>query len=1386
LLLGEINLDGCLKILLLYFLFSVLSYAQSGEMQFEHFSLEEGLSATTVLSILQDSRGFLWIGTYDGLNRYDGYSFTTFKHDPSDSSSLSSNNIWTLFEDSSGVLWIGTWSNGLNKFDKEQEKFIRYSAIPDDPKCLSSNEVTSICQGLNNQLWIGTKGGLNRFDIENEQFINFTQDSSDPTSISSNSIFSLCVLNPGTILIGTADGLNSFDVEKEQFIQYKHDPSAPTTISNNIVLSIIKDKYSFIWIGTFGGGLNKFDPKTKRFTHYKNDPENPATISDNEIYSIFEDSRGELWIGTFEKGLNRFDRENERFIHYIHDLDDPFSLSDDFVFSVYEDNSGVMWFGTWDGGLNKYYIAEEKFLHYSHIADDPKSLNCDGVRSFCEDNYGNIWVGTNGGGLNQLDRERNQFTHYIHNPNDPSSLSNNLVYSICEDNTGNLWIGTGGGGLNKFDIETKQFIHYKHNPDNPASIIDKHVSLVYEDKMGTMWIGTSKSDLIKFDMEEEKFIIYSHNPELSSSLSQGKIFSIFEDKSGALWIGLFGGGLCKFNRDEGRCKHYINSAGDTKSLSNNVVSSIYEDNSGILWVGTEGGLNKFDRENEEFFCYREADGLPGDMINGILEDDDGNLWLSTNNGITKFNPVDKTFTNYDVIDGLQGKEFNQWSYYKTKSGEMLFGGNNGFNMFHPDSIDNIKNPHIPQIIITEFQLLHKPVSVGFNKSINRTILNKSITETKEIELLYDENVISFEFAALDFHIPEKNKYAYFMEGFDKDWTYTDADRRFVNYTNLNPGEYTFRVKGSNNDGVWNEEGISLKIIIAHPWWATWWAYIFYGVFVVVLFSTSTRFYLNRQRLRHQLELEHEHAEKLEEVDRMKSRFFANISHEFRTPLTLILGPCESIIKETSKEEIKKRAGTIKKNANRLLSLINQLMDLSKLDAGRLKLEASYGNIVTFVKGVAMLFESLAERKDIILKFKSTNDEIDLYFDKEKMEKILTNLFSNAFKFTPVGGKITVVISENETNSVIIKIKDTGIGISENEIPRLFDRFYQVDSSQTREQQGTGIGLSLTKELIELHNGTISVESREKEWTEVTVTLPLGKKHLLPEEIVEVGDSPLERKILVEDEDSIASLEFKKPFSEDLDKDKTIILVVEDNTDVREYIKETLVENYQVEEAANGEQGLRKAENIIPDLIISDIMMPRMDGNELTRKLKNDEKTSHIPIILLTAKTEQESKLEGLARGADDYLMKPFDTQELQIRIKNIIENRRKLQKKFREGEFVSPRGEEKKLSSIDERFMNKIMEVIEQHITEEEFSIEEFGNEVGMSRSQIHRKLKALSGKSASRYIRSVRLARAKKMIDDQKGNISEIAYSIGFSSPAYFTKCFKDEYGFPPSDLVS
>jgi signal transduction histidine kinase/DNA-binding response OmpR family regulator len=710
---------------------------------------------------------------------------------------------------------------------------------------------------------------------------------------------------------------------------------------------------------------------------------------------------------------------------------------------------------------------------------------------------------------------------------------------------------------------------------------------------------------------------------------------------------------------------------------------------------------------------------------------------------------------------------------------MYFGGTNGLSFFHPDSLED--NQIVPPIVITDFQLMHKPVKIGYDSSWGRTIIRTSITETKQVDLKYDDNIISLEFSALDYNKPERNRYAYFLEGFDETWAYTSSSRRIVTYTNLDPGEYTFRVKGSNNDGIWNEAGTSLKIIIHPPWWSTWWAYVLYGFLSVIAFAVFTRFYLNRQRLSTQLKLEREHAEKLEEVDKMKSNFYANISHEFRTPLMLILGPAEKLISKLKDEDGQKQIGLIKGNAKRLINLINQLLDLSRLEAGRLKLNAALGNISQFVKGLAMEFESVAEQRDITLKIIIEKEDIEAYFDKEKMEKIVTNLLSNAFKFTPAGGRITVVIKETLLNQVEIVVRDSGIGIPKSELPKIFDRFYQVDGSITREHEGTGIGLALTKELVELHKGNIFVDSVEGHWTEVKVSIPLGKEHLTDEDIIEPSDYQL-RKV-----DSLVDYlqtegEEDELLSEKL-IDKTIVLIVEDNPDVRDYIKDALKADYHIEEAANGEQGLRRAEKIIPDLIVSDIMMPKMDGYEMTRQLRQDQRTSHIPIILLTAKSDKDSKLQGLGLGADDYLIKPFDSEELLARIKNLIETRKMLQEKFGSGTEVLQRPAKANLSCFDEQFLSRVMMVIEEHLSEEEFSIEEFGKDVGMSRSQIHRKLKALTGKSTSVYLRTVRLAKAKQMIEQKKGNISDICYAVGFSSPAYFSRCFKDEFGYAPSE---
>jgi two-component system sensor histidine kinase ChiS len=1357
-----------------------LSFAQKRDIQFEHLSIDDGLSANTVLAILQDSRGFLWIGTYDGLNRYDGYKFIVYKNSTEDTTSISDNKIRAICEDKNGDLWIGTWAGGLNKFIRDKEKFKHYRYNPANPSGISSDGVLSLCFDEAGNLWISTEGsGLDYFNPENETFVHYKHNPDDPNSISGNTSYSVYVDKKGILWCGTdRNGLNKFVKGINKFEVYKNSPDDPESISGNVIATICEDYLGNLWIGTRDAGLNRLNPSDGKFTRYKYDPENPNGISDSDVWVVYEDSDNLLWIGNFSGGLNLFNRANETFTSYKKDYYDPKSLNDDGIFSIYEDRTGIMWFGTWNGGLNKYDKLKEKFITYYHDPNNSNSLSDDGVFSIYKDKQGILWVGTDAGGLNRIDEKNNKFTHYNHNPDDPSSIAGDYVSSICEDKEGFLWISNDEAGLNRLDRRTNKFQHYKHVPDDPNSISNNAISQVFCDSHGDLWIGTSGSGMDRLKRKSNTFLHYQNDPENPKSISSKMVYCFYEDKSWNLWIGTNGGGLMMYNRNSDDFTHYkYDPKNPIGSLSSNIISSICQDENGILWIGTGGGgLNRFNKSKKRFEHYKEKDGLANDLVYGVLNDGNGNLWISTGKGISKFNIKNKSFRNYDSKDGLQGNDFNQWASFKSSNGEMYFGGVNGFNVINPDLIK--ENPYPPKIAITDFQVLHKNVSIGYDSLWERTILEKSITETNLIELNHDDNIISFELTALDFHSPSKNKYAYFLEGFDKNWIHADANHRNITYTNLDPGEYTLKVKGSNSDGVWNETGTSLKIIINSPWWATWWSYILYGFVFTLIFTGSTRFYLNRQRLRHQLQLEHEHAKKLEEIDQMKSSFYANISHEFRTPLMLILGPAEKLLSKITDDDHRKQAGLIKGNANKLLNLINQLLDLSKIEAGKLKLQASSGNIAQFIKGIVMEFEPIAEQKDITLKISLEKEEIVAYFDRDKLEKIILNVMSNAVKFTPKGGTISVNL-KLINHSLEIIVRDTGIGIPKSKLPNIFDRFYQVDGSHTREYEGTGIGLALTKELVELHKGQIFIDSEESKWTEVNIYFPLGKAHLSEDEIVEPADvinnrtKPTQVEVSSEIEDSL---------NENL-VDKTIVLVVEDNPDVREYIKDALNEIYHVEEAANGEQGLRKAEQYIPDLIISDIMMPKMDGYEMTKRIKQNEKTSHIPVILLTAKSDKDSKLEGLGLGADDYLVKPFDTLELLVRIKNLIETRRFLQEKFSKDYEVTEKIDKPLLSTVDENFMNRILGVIEEHISEEEFSIENIATEAAMSRTQIYRKIKALTGKSPSVYLRSLRLSKAKQMIKRGEGTISEISYRVGFSSPAYFSRCFREEFGNSPSE---
>ena len=943
--------------------------------------------------------------------------------------------------------------------------------------------------------------------------------------------------------------------------------------------------------------------------------------------------------------------------------------------------------------------------------------------------------------------------------------------------------------------------------------------------MGTIWIGTSKG-LNEYDPRSGILQHHQSDVQNPNTLSNSDINAIFENASGRIWIAT-AGGLTRYDRAGGTFTRFLTGQGLAGGIRNNNIVAITETfpaappgdpaGKGTLWLATLEGLLKFDPETETITNFTEDDGLCNNAVVSMMQDSRGNLWLGTLDGLSRFSPQSGIFKNYHHADGLQDYVFNFGASFNNRNGEMYFGSINGVTLFHPDSIRD--DPRIPSIVLTSFKILNREMA-----------LDTAIAYKKRLDFSQQDKVFTIGFAALHFSDIRNNQFAYKLEGFDDDWIYS-GNRREATYTNLDPGEYIFRVKGSDNAGVWNERGAAITIVVTPPWWKTGWAYALYLLLAAGLLYGSWQFQLNRERMRQQRKLEQVEAEKLREVDRLKSRFFANVSHEFRTPLTLMIGPVEQMLSGKFKGNIKEQYRMILRNGRRLLKLINQLLDISRLESGRMKLQASETDIVTFLRKVIAAFESLAARKQINLSFQAPEAPLLAFIDRDKLEKIVVNLLSNAFKFTEQGGSVEVVIdippgppSKGGVGAVSpfegglrgmfeITVRDSGIGIPAERLPHIFDRFYQVDDTHTREQEGSGIGLALTKELVDLHHGEIFVESGLGEGTTFSVRLPLGKGHLDAAASAEFGirsaewdanaelgvrNSELDEEVNNLDADnstgSASSTDSQDPLQSAIrnpqseipppsairNPQSAIVLVVEDNPDMRTYLRESLAGGYKMLEAEDGEQGVKKAVKAMPDLIISDVMMPKLDGYELCRRLKNDERTSHIPVILLTARADGESKIEGLETGADDYLAKPFDARELRVRVKNLIELRRKLWEKFRQGSTVEPR--ELTLTSIDARFLERAIAVVERHLDQPDFETEAFGKEIGLSRAQLYRKLRALTGQSTHQFIRTLRLKRAAQLLQHRTGNVSEIAYQVGFNNLSHFSRVFREVFGENPS----
>ncbi len=838
---------------LIFLVFSWV-YASGKDIKFQHITIDNGLSQNTVYCILQDKDGFMWFGTQDGLNRFDGYQFKLYRHEQDDSNSISNKYIVSIHETRLGVLWIGT-QNGLNKLDRNIDGFKKFFYNPQNHNSLSHNFVTSIYEDKTGRLWIGTKDGLNRYNSESKHFTRYYHSNQKSNSLSSNKITTVFQGQSGTLWIGTENGLNQYHSGVEDFTRYFHDPKNPHTLSNNHVTSIYQDRSGILWIGT-EDGLNQFNQNTGYFTSYFNKLGNHNSLSNNHVLSIYEDNSGILWIGTTNQ-LNQLDRSSNSFIRYKTNPGDRAGLNNNYILSIYQDRSGMLWLGTYGGGLNTFDGTVKYFIHYRAIADKSNSLNNNDILSFYEDKQGMLWIGTHGGGLNRLNLSSGQFRFYQNDPGDLYSLSNDYVRAICEDHKGTLWIGTDGSGINKFDRKTEKFIRYQKDNSDIHSINSNIIRSICEDSYNNLWIATFGGGLNRFDRDSENFHHFKYDSNDTTSLSYDDVYVVHEDRSGVLWIGTYGKGLNKLinNKEKilnPRFVSYKHNPDNSNNLSNNFIMSICDDQSGMLWIGTHNGLNKFNPNEETFQVYTVKDGLPNNMIYGILEDNQRNIWVTTNKGLSKFNPKTETFKNYDVSNGLQSNEFWGGSYFKNKKGELFFGGVNGFNVFYPDSVK--ENSYIPPVVITDLQIFNKPVSIG--EEVNgRVILEKSILKTDKIKLSYKERSFSFEFAALNYISPEGNEYKYKMEGFEKKWNYI-GNRRFATYTSLPPDHYTFQVIGSNNDGIWNQEGTSLKITITPPFWQTWWFRALIVIFVVgVAFSWYKMRVRNLEKQKQKLEIQ---------------------------------------------------------------------------------------------------------------------------------------------------------------------------------------------------------------------------------------------------------------------------------------------------------------------------------------------------------------------------------------------------------------------------------------------------------------------------------------------------------------------------------------------------
>lgn len=1329
-------------------------HAQEATYLFNNRGIKSGLSNSRVIAIAADQQGFLWFGTASGLNRFDGYDFKVFLHNEKDTTSINDNYVDKIVRGPLHSLWIYT-PKGWNKYDPYTEKFIAKPRPWLAQIGLPHEWFKTIVEDPKGNFWFIYPGeGVYQYETKKKitHFFN-TRDGVHP--LYNNDVSSLAFDAQGHLWIAYANGTLDKRRYSDQLL-LKRQSFSQTIAPQAYQLYVDVEGDAWIYVPGKTNPVYWYKVKEDRWVILGRNS-GQLQLNNDIVNGIVQDDHGKIWIATDHGGVNLVDKQRASISYISNDFGVREILPGNAIQSLLKDPSGTIWMGTFKAGINSYNETKSSFPQYRHNPENPKSLPFDDVNCFAEDKRGNLWIGTNGRGLLYFDRAKKTFTTYLQatNGNGPSS---NIISSLYVDRHDKLWIGTYFGGLNAYD--GKRFVHYRHDPAVPNSLSDDSVWEIFEDRAGRLWIGTLNKGMQLLDHNSNTFTDYRYNHPYNYSVN-----GIIEDRKGNLWVG-GSAGIELYDQHRKLLQHFAYEQGVENSLCNTTVLDVLEDAKGLIWIATRDGLSIYDPARKKFTKYHKADGLPHQTILRLIKDHQNNIWASTPNGLCKITPqylndrVNLSFRNFDETDGLQGNVFNDDAAFITRAGELVFGGSNGFNLFFPPN-DHSKKQQYP-LVFTDLQLFNNSVRVG-EQYDGKIILLESISTTRKLSLQYDQNAFAIQFAALNYIDAGKMTYSYQLQGLHDQWVTVDGNNRKISFTGLTPGNYTLVVRAEES-GAANPVYAKLDIEIMPPFWASPYAYACY-MMVIVLGLFWSRYRIIR-RARDKFKKEQQELEQVrrQELDAMKIHFFTNVSHELKTPLSLIITPVEKFLEQPYPETEHRQFRLIHRNARRLLNMVDQLLDFRKLELGELHVHKKTVRIFEFCKEVFESFSDLAEKRHIHFSFSIAGEETEIELDPDKMERILFNLLTNAFKFTAEGGKVTLAVSTIDRSLVDIRVSDTGIGIAEDRLEQIFERFFQNEVPENIINQGSGIGLAISREFARLHQGTLHAESKIGQGSDFILQLSIksaGVDNVMAESDVimaEAAQQELHQKTVVQ---------------------KTVLLV-EDNDDYRQYMKEFLQPYFNIIVARNGKEGWQKALAEHPDLIVSDLNMPELNGADLCQKIKTDKRTAFIPFILLTVVSSEHSQLQVLQKGANDYITKPFRMEMLISKIRNLLTQQDRFKETYQKQ--VSVATSELDTASADKEWIKKVLAYVEANMGNSNLSVQGLGEEFAIGRATLYRKIFELTGKTPVEFIRSVRLQRAQHMLETGQWSIAEIAYQVGFTDPKYFTKVFREEFSVTPS----